>query len=550
MSATPQDPEHHWATLWEAIADAVPDAIALVQGEVRRSWAAFDERAARLAAGLRTAGVSAGSRVAQFLVNSPEYAESYFAALKLRAIPVNVNYRYLDEELLYILENAGAEALIYHASLGERVAAIRARARAVKIFVEVDDTDVQRVSGAARYRELIAAHEPLARIPRSGRDRVMTYTGGTTGLPKGVVGRVGPGVAALQAGVPPLFGEQPVHDIVATVEVARRLHDEGRHVVTLPACPLMHGTGLVIGMQTALVLGGRMVLLRNRHFDTAELWDTVARERVDIIGVVGDPFARPMLRELERSRCPRDLECVRYISSSGAMFSTEVKTGLLERLPHATILDYISSTEGLMGVSVASPGRVPPTGRFRPVPGVRVLDGHDRDVTPGSGGVGRIALSVGVPDEYYKDAVKSQATFREVEGRRYSFPGDWAAVELDGSLTLVGRGSQCINTGGEKVFPEEVEEALKRLPAVDDCLVFGVADERFGQRVVAVASVVDQTAEPEDVLAAARGTLASYKLPGALAFVDTVPRSPSGKADYRAARALFDACSPQGNARE
>ncbi len=474
--------EHHWATLWEAVADAVPDAAALVQGDVRRSWAAFDDRAARLAGALRAAGIGEGAKVAQYCYNAPEYAETYFAALKVRAIPVNVNYRYRADELCYILDNSDAEALVYHASLGDHVDAIRMRAHNVKVFVEVDDAPQSHVAGAARYEELIAAHEPAVRIARSSRDPVMTYTGGTTGMPKGVVGRIGGGVAGLLVGIPPLLGSDPVTDAAGVAALARRFHDDGRQLVTLPACPLMHGTGLVIGMQTGLLFGGRMALLRGRHFDACELWDLVEQERVNLVAVVGDPFARPMLHELERVGRPRDLECVRFISSSGAMFSREVKEGLLARLPEATILDYISSTEGLMGASVARAGHVPATGSFRPMPGVRVLDEDDRDVAAGSGAAGLVALSVGVPDAYYKDDTKTDATFRAVDGTRYSFPGDWATVQTDGSITLVGRGSQCINTGGEKVFPEEVEETLKRHDAVDDCLVFGVPDERFGQQ--------------------------------------------------------------------
>jgi acyl-CoA synthetase (AMP-forming)/AMP-acid ligase II len=532
--------ELHWATVWEAIADAVPDQGAVVQGERRTSWRAFDDRAARLAAAFSEAGLRPGSKVAQFLYNAPEYAESFFAAIKVRAVPVNVNYRYLEDELLYLLENSDAEALLFHSSLADRVAAVRGRATNLKLLVEVDDGAAGSVDGAHEYESLLRAHAPAARMARDPGDTFMLYTGGTTGMPKGVMSRIGPGVTSLLAAVAPLLGQPSPDGPEGAAALAARLAAEDSRLVSLSACPLMHGTGLVIGMQTGLAVGGTMCLLASRSFDADELWDVVEREGVGLVAIVGDPFARPMLRALEaRVGAGRagDLGRLRFVSSSGAMFSNEVKEGLLRLVPQLTILDYISSTEGRMGVSIATAGAVLPTGRFLPVPGVKVFTEDGREVAPGSGERGLVGLSVGVPDAYYKDAAKSAATFREVGGMRYSFPGDWALVEADEMITLLGRGSQCINTGGEKVFPEEVEEALKRHPAVDDALVFGIPDERFGQRIVAVAS--GRGVEAGEVLVEARAHLAAYKVPRDLAFVDVVPRTPSGKADYGAARELF-----------
>lgn len=538
--------ELHWATLWEAIADEVPEAPAVVQGDVRRSWGELEDRAARFAGLLGEAGIGPDAKVAQFLFNGPAYVETWFGTLKARGVPVNVNYRYLDEELRYLLDNADAEALVYHSSLGDRVARVLDGLPGLKLVVEVDDGEgAGRVASAVPYEAALAGAVAAERIERSPSDHVMTYTGGTTGMPKGVVGRIGGGVAGLLAAVPTLLGRAPVADVGGAVALTRTLHDDGASVVALPACPLMHATGLVIGMQTALLFGGTVALLPSRRFDAGELWDVVERERVSLVAVVGDPFARPMLRALDEAAADRDLDALRFISSSGAMFSTEVKEGLLRHLPGATILDYISSTEGLMGVSISSAGKVAPTGSFHPAAGVKVLRDDGAEVTPGSGEAGIVGLANGVPDGYYKDEAKSAATFREVGGVRYSFPGDWATVEENGSLSLLGRGSQCINTGGEKVFPEEVEEVVKRHPAVDDCLVFGLPDERFGQRIVALASLGEgEDIVSDDVLAVVRDTLAGYKVPRSLLVVDHVPRTASGKADYGAAREIFASAQP------
>ncbi len=534
--------EAHWATVWESIADAIGDEVALVQGGRRRSWAELDDRAARLASAFANAGAGPNARVAQYLYNSLEYVESYYATLKGRGVPINVNYRYVGEELLHIVSDSGAEVLLYHASLADRVADIRERLGGVKLLIEVEDSDrpPATVAGSVRYRDVVARHSPAARIVRGGDDRAMTYTGATTGMPKGVVGRVGPGVRALLSAVPPMLGEPGVTDPAAAAEVATTLRDAGRRLVVLPACPLMHGTGMVIGLHTSLVVGGTIVLLESRRFDPDEAWAVVERERVGLLAIVGDAFGRPLLRAL-RDGPHRDLSSLRYISSSGAMWSAEVRAALLERLPQLTLLDYISSTEGLMGVAISSAGRVASTGRFTPVPGVKVFTDDGTEVAAGSGDAGIVGLSGGVPDGYHNDPAKSARTFRVVGGVRYSFPGDWATVEADGSLLLLGRGSQCINTGGEKVFPEEVEEALKLHQAIDDCLVFGVPDERFGQRIVAVAAPAPgQGTDAAGALAEAGRHLASYKLPRQVVFVETVPRAPNGKADYRAAKALFE----------
>ncbi|MGI8754339.1 MAG: AMP-binding protein [Acidimicrobiales bacterium] len=536
--------EPHLATIWESVADVVGDSTAIVAGDVRRSWADFDDRSARLAGAFEAAGVGAGSKVAAFLYNSPEYLETYLATLKIRAVPVNVNYRYLDDELLYLLDNADALVLVFHASLGDRVERVRERATKLRLLIEVPDEPgaAGRVDGAIAYETAVGDHEPARRIARRPSDITMTYTGGTTGMPKGVMTPMGPGVDTILASTPALVGLAPVTDPAELAGIAARLAAENRSMAALPACPLMHATGLAIGTLPALTFGGTAVLMESRGLDPAEVWSAVERERVMALTIVGDAFSRPLLRELDEGP-ERDLSSLAVICSSGAMFSADIKTGLLAHLTQAMILDFIAATEGAMGISISTHANPAPTGRFQPNPGVKVFDAQDLEVAPGSGKSGVVAVP-GSTSGYYKDEAKTARTFRQIDGVRYSIPGDWATVDADGSIVLLGRGSHCINTGGEKVYPEEVEEAIKRHPAVEDCLVFGLPDERFGQRVVGVASFAPRAATTaptaEAVLADLTTRLSAYKVPRHLTVVAAVPRAPNGKADYPSARALFD----------
>ncbi len=536
-------PMNHWASLWESVASTVPDAEAVVQGEVRVTWRALEDRASRVAAALAAAGVAEGGTVAQYLYNSPEYIETYFAALKIRAVPVNVNYRYLDGELEYLLHDSGAQALVFHSSLAQRVARVVPRCPSLRLLLEVDDGGGASVARASSYEAIVSAHSPAPPIPRSEDDVSMTYTGGTTGMPKGVVRRIGPAVKGLLGAVPTRNGREPLGDCGEAVALCHHLHEEGRQPVTLPASPLVHATALVIGMQAGLLLGGKVALCGGRRFDAAELWDVAERERVQVIAIVGEPFARPMLaavRETASSGRHRNLESLRTIASSGAMFSAETKRGLLDHLPGSSIVDYMSSTEGLMGVSLSIRGAVVPTGSFSPVPGVRVLTEEDRDVVPGSGVAGQLALSVGVPDRYYKDSAKSARTFRDIAGRRYAIPGDWATIDGNGVVHVLGRGAQCINSGGEKIYAEEVEEVIKRHPGVTDCLVLGIADPAFGQRVAAVVAVDPRSdVAPERLSEHVSSQLAHYKAPRDILLVEAVPRAATGKADYAAAHRLL-----------
>ena len=536
----------HFADVFETVAGLVPDSLALINGDVRRTWRDYEDRAARLAEVLVAGGVRPDSKVGLYGYNSNEYLEAQFGVFKARAVPVNVNYRYVEHELLYLLDNADAEAIVFDARFGSRLAAIRDRLPRLKLFLEIDDGSGEHLAGATAFEAAIAGAGRLPRQDYDEDDIYMFYTGGTTGLPKGVMYRQGDFTVGLAAAG---LGPDAPRTAEALIDAVQALHAQGLAPVSLAACPLMHGTGLWLGVFLAHLMGGVAVTFRNEHFDPRALWRLIARERVTAVAIVGDAFARPMLaalREAQAAGTPHDLSSLKQIISSGVMFSTEVKRALLE-FADVAILDSMGSTEGSMGSSVVSRD-LPPgeTARFVRNPTTKVFDEHDREVEPGSDQIGMIANGGFAPLGYYKDPEKSARTFRVIDGRRYSFPGDFAKVAADGSLILLGRGSVCINTGGEKVFPEEVEEALKAHDSVWDALVVGVPDERFGERVTAVVSArpgreIDEAA----ILAHARQRLAGYKMPRRMIVVDAVHRAANGKADYKWARdtALRDATS-------
>ena len=539
----------NFATIWEAVAELVPDQAAVVQGNRRFTWAEYNDRSARLVSVMSAAGLAPGAKVGMYLYNSPAYCETNFAALKMRAVPINVNYRYLDDELWYLLDNAEAEAVVFHTSLADRIARVAPRLPRLRLLLSVDDgpTDSGQISvpGAQDYEQALADAEPAEKIAPQGDEIYMLYTGGTTGMPKGVMYDFTDFTSFFIQGYHMMIGLEPPADADAVLEGVRARAGKAPPVVAMSAPPLMHGTGCWLGMMAPHMMGGTTVLLENRGLNAVELWDTVAGERVQHLIIVGDAFARPLLQALENEPDRWDLSCLRLMVSSGAMFSIEVKEALCERLPDLVIADLLGSTEGGMGSTLTS--RNMPradTARFTLSPTSKVLTEDGREVVPGSNEVGMVANGGLVPLAYYKDPEKSARTFREVNGVRYSFPGDMARVAADGTLELLGRGSNCINTGGEKVFPEEVEEALKRHASVQDALVFGIPDERFGNRIVGVVSLLPGThSETAEILEDMRTRLASYKLPRDLCVVASVPRAPNGKADYPRARELFAAAS-------
>ncbi len=523
----------NFATIFESVGDALPDQTALIQGERIVTWRQLDDRAARFAAALRAAGLRTGSKVASYLYNSNEYVEALLGTFKHRSVPVNVNYRYLEEELVYLLDNSDAEALLFHGSLSPQVAKIVGRAPKLKLLIQVDD-GAPLIEGAVEYEAMLAAHEPMERIERSGDDYYFLYTGGTTGMPKGVMWRNEDLVGVLGGAIYPLFGEAMLERSEDAGAIAQRVVDSGRITVHLPASPLMHGTGAFTSLQ-ALSLGGSIVTLESRTLDAHELWRVVQRRRVTQMAIVGDAFAKPMLRALDEAEAeghPYDISSLGLIVSSGVMWSAEVKAQLVAK-GNMFLLDSLGSSEAVgMANSMSGPGTAAATAHFTIGENAKVFTDDGREVTPGSDEVGVLAVGGYIPAGYYKDEAKSASTFRTFAGRRWSVPGDFATVDAAGVITLLGRGSACINSGGEKVFPEEVEEAVKRHPAVADALVIGVPDERFGEAVVAVVGLREGEHADADAIGAALEDLARYKRPRRVVFVDSVQRGPNGKADY------------------
>ncbi|HQZ35929.1 MAG TPA: AMP-binding protein [Ilumatobacteraceae bacterium] len=534
--------EFHFATIWETLADAFGDRDAVIHGDKHFTWAQYDERAARMAATFDAAGLGPDSKIGLFMYNGNEYLESHYAAFKMRGVPININYRYMDEELWYLLDNADAEAIVFHSSLGDRVERVRSRLPKLKLLIEVDDGGAGQVPVARRYEEAMAATSPMARITRSEDDIYMLYTGGTTGMPKGVMYDMGGITRAFAALGFPLLGLTPPTDATEFAPMVKGVIDAGGGLISMPCAPLMHGTGMWLGAMIPQLGGATIVTLQSRSLDADEVLSTAVTHHVTNLIIVGDAFSKPIIRALDTAQAagtPYDLSTLKMIISSGVMWTAEVKEMLLDRIEHVMLIDAIGSSEGSMGNSVSMKGLPPATARFTQNPTTRVFMDDGSEVTPGSEEVGMVAAAGLVPIGYFKDEEKSARTFRTINGVRYSFPGDMAMVAADGSLILLGRGSQVINSGGEKIFPEEVEESVKRVDGVLDCLVVGITDEKFGQSVTAVASLAEgATVTEADVIAGVKGDLAGYKAPRRVVFVTQVPRAPNGKADYTTTKQL------------
>ena len=537
--------DFHFASAWEVVADTFPDRTAVVSDGRRLSWHSFENRAARIAQVLTDYGLGVDSKVGIYLHNSSEYLESQFGIFKIRGCPINVNYRYKSDELVYLLDNADAEAVIYQASYAMRIWEIRDQLPKVKVFIQVDDRTEALLDGAIDFEATLMRADPMPRIERPSDDVYMLYTGGTTGMPKGVMYPGGEFCANfITMGA---VGREQVPP-ASMAEYGDYLRAIEAPPVFLPACPLMHGTGMWLGCFVPLLAGGTVVLTSKLGMDPDLLWGLVEENQVTDVVIVGDAFARPMLAALDdaqRRGHAYDLSTIERISSSGVMWSAEIKQGLLRH--HDMVLtDIMGSTEGGMGTSITSREGTAATAKFQLNAGVAVFTDDGVRVEPGSGEVGKLATSGAVPLGYFKDPAKSAETFKTIDDVRYSFPGDYATVEEDGSITLLGRGSACINTAGEKVFPEEVEEAVKMHPAVADCLVVGMPDERFGARVVAIASYLSgESCEESALIDFTRDHLAGYKLPKSVIFVDHVQRLPNGKADYKWAKRAAEAAQQE-----
>lgn len=531
--------EYHYATIWETIADTVPDRPALVHGGTRRTWAEFDQRAAKLAGAFLKAGLKADSKIGHYLYNCNEYIEAHYAAFKMRGSPINVNYRYLEEELIYLLNDSDAEAVIFHGRLAARISAVAKKLPKLKLLIQVDDGQSPIIDGAVEYEKFLNSSEPMPRISRSDDDIYMLYTGGTTGMPKGVMYRLGDHSFNLLMGYDFRGLPRPTSN-EEMVAVIQKLAAANALPVSIPACPLMHGTGIWVGAFAPLMIGGCVVTVPNINFDPDLIWQEVQKHKATDLIIVGDAFAKPLNNALDAAAAagrPYDISSLGIVVSSGVMWTTEVKQQMLKH-KDMFLIDVMGSTEGSMGRSITTRNTESATAKFELGELTKVFNDKDEPVKPGSGESGMIAAGGMVPMGYYKDPEKTARTFRVVNGVRYSFPGDFATVEADGSIRLLGRGSACINSAGEKIFPEEVEEAVKRHPAVYDCLVVGLKDDKFGEKVTAVVSArPGQTLDERAVVEEARKHIASYKLPKHVIAVPEVKRAPNGKADYKWAKA-------------
>jgi fatty-acyl-CoA synthase len=522
------------ADVYEAVAAKVPDRPCQVQGDRVISWREFDARADALAADLLSVGLGHQSKVAAYLYNGPEYLETYVAAFKGGFAPVNTNYRYGHDEIVYLFDNADAEAVVFHAAFLDLVEHVRHELPGVRRWYCVADGTAPTPAWAVDYESVVSSQVPgPVRGPwgRSGDDLLLLYTGGTTGMPKGVMWRQDDLFNVLGAGGNAVLGVPPADSIE---ELVGRLSPDESGFVLLSACPLMHGTGQFSSF-VAMNLGGCVVTLPSRHFDVDELLGEVERNAVGSIIIVGQAFAGPILERLDAQPGQYDLSTVVMVSSSGVMWSHDNKEGLLRHLPQAALFDSFGSSEAVgMGASVSTSGGTSETARFQIGPACAVFTEDGRRVVPGSGERGLVAVSGFIPLGYYKDEAKTAQTFRTFEGQRWTVPGDWAEVNDDGTLALLGRGSVCINTGGEKVFPEEVEEALKQHPSVRDAVAVGIPDQRFGETICAVVEAADgATPNLHDLAESVRSHLAHYKAPRHLVIVDTIGRAPNGKVDYK-----------------
>jgi len=519
-----------FARAWRTVAQFQPDRTAIVCGTRRVSFAELDTRADRLACVLRDAGVVPDDKVAIMCVNSPEYLETFFAAQKLGAVPVNVNYRYVGAELAYLLDNSDTVALIFHDDFARTVtdalAALRPDRRPRLLIRVARNESRSATDGAIDYSRAVAdagSEAPTVREP-SGDDLVFVYTGGTTGSPKAVMWRSDDLYVSLWQMARP--GTEP-----PDVEAAMRA--DKRAATCLPACPLMHGTGLFIALST-LAGGGTVVLLDTPRLDPDAVWDAIEREHVQVCTIVGDAFARPLLAALDAAPDRWDLSSLRAITSSGVTWSPQTKRGLLAHLPHILLIDSLGASEGIMTRTETRDGDEIAPARFRASDRVVVVTEDGQLAQPGDDVIGMLGVGGAIPLGYYKDPQKTAATFRSVGGRRYSIPGDYATVETDGTIRLLGRGSACINTGGEKVYPEEVELALRAHADVFDCVVVGIPDDRWGEMVVALVHARDgRTIDVDALTTHCRASLAAYKVPKRMVVVDSLERSPAGKADYK-----------------
>ena len=531
----------------QAIAAALPDRECIVTPHVRRSYAEVASRARRLAQVLHAHGLgcrreraalanheSGQDHVGVYMLNCPEYLEAMLGAFLARCAPFNVNYRYVEDELAYLFADADAVAVVYQARYAPLLAQVRPKLPKLRLLLQIDDGSAQALlPGALDFEQaLAAAADARPPVEPASDDLYILYTGGTTGAPKGVLWRQEDIYQAAMTGGPPgISGPETVEGVVE-----QALNGGGfMRVMTTP--PLMHGAAQWLAFG-ALHQGGTVILQgKPERLDPEDVLGTVARERATTLTLVGDAFARPLVDELERR--PYDLSNLFIIGSGGAILSPHMKEALLRHVPHAMVVDGFGASEtGAQGSLATRAGDEAKAGKFAMSQGLVLKEDLSGPLSADSTASGWLARSGHVPLGYYKDAAKTAKTFPVIQGVRYAVPGDHARWGEDGAIVVLGRGSVCINSGGEKIYPEEVEHVLRKHPAVYDAVVVGTPDERFGERVTAVVQPrAGMQVDDAGLTAFASEHLARYKLPRALVVVDHIERSPSGKPDYRWAKA-------------
>jgi acyl-CoA synthetase (AMP-forming)/AMP-acid ligase II len=537
---------YNFGDLFEHTVDAIPDKTALISGDVTLTYAQLEERVNRLGHHLLAEGIEPGDHIGIYGYNSLAWVEALLAICKVRAVPVNVNYRYVTEELKYLFDNADLKAIFYDEEFGPRIAAVKDKLPLLKTLVMIEDGSGASQDGldSTPFEKAMANGSPERDFAeRSGDDQIIIYTGGTTGMPKGVMWRSEDIFFGLAGGIDP-FTRRPVE---SEFEHADKARDALGQLIFMIAPPLMHGAAFVA--TTMQLFQGNISVIVSK-WEATEVWRQIDRYRVNSILIVGDAMGRPLIEALEALDATGeelDLSCFLSVSSSAAVFSPTVKDEFLVRFPNLVITDSIGATEsGFNGLVTVGKGNTAmhaggPT--VSPGKDTVVLDDDLNVLEPGTGVIGKVARGGNIPLGYYKDPVKTAETWiTATDGRRYAMPGDFAMFEADGTITLLGRGSVCINTGGEKVYPEEVEQALKAHPSVFDAVVVGVPDERWGQRVAAVVQAREgHTPSLADLDTHCRDHVAGYKVPRELHLIDEIVRSPSGKPDYPWAKQLAEA---------
>ncbi len=530
--------EFNAADIFEGVVDRVPDREAIVHGSTRLTYKELDARSNKAANALKKLGIKKGSHVGIYAFNCVEWLEIMLGAYKLCAIPININYRYVEEELKYLIENADMEAIFYHKQFSKKLQNIKGQLPLLKSFICINDhsDDEDAIEESFEFENLIINEdESRLKVQRSGDDQYILYTGGTTGMPKGVVWRMEDVLMTLGGGIDAVTGEK----YKTPEEFADKCYQD--QTIALALAPFMHG-GAQWQSFNAFFSGWKLIINDQISFDADYIWEVVAKEKVMNLTIMGDAMGRPLCDALPKAIDKGlDLSSLFVLSSTASVFSATIKDTILEFLPNLFLIDAVGSSEtGATGVNIhTKDGKLKDSGggpKFTKPDFSEILNLDTKDIIPPSDTqtIGYLARKGHVPLAYYKDEEKSKKTFIEVNGERYSIPGDMAKYEADGQMTLLGRGSVSINSGGEKIFPEEVEMALKAHPNIFDCLVVGVKDDRWGQKVVAVIQRrEDIEMSLEEIKEVASKYIASYKMPKAIVFSELIERAPSGKPNYQ-----------------